>query len=334
MSGTAALPWVTVILVNYNGGALIQAALDSLAAQTDPDFVALVLDNASTDGSAERLILPDPRFRLLRAPANLGFAAGNNHAAREARTPWLATLNPDARADPDWLAALARAIRRHPGVAMFGSLQRDGTRPGLIDGCGDVLSVCGIPWRGGTGRPLAAAPAADGEAFAPCAAAALYRADAFRAVGGFDPHFFCYIEDVDLGFRLRLAGHRCIQVADARVTHLASALCGRASDFTLFHSHRNRIRMVARCLPGPLLAPGLALHLAATLHLLIRGRAPAAAWRGFAAGLRGLPAALADRARVQAGRRAGTLEIARALNWRPGDLRRRPIDLRPARHAP
>jgi len=321
--------WVTVIVVNYNGGAVVQAALASLAAQSDPGFRVLVLDNASTDGSAERLVLPDARFRLLRAPVNLGFAAGNNHAAREVGTPWLATLNPDARADPDWLAALARGIRAYPDGVMFGSLQRDGSQPGQLDGCGDVLSICGIPWRGGIGQPLAAAPAADGESFSPCAAAALYRTDAFRAVGGFDPHFFCYLEDVDLGFRLRLAGHRGIQLHDARVTHLGSALSGRASDFTLFHSYRNRVRLVARCLPGPLLAFGLPLHLAATLFLLLRSRAPAAAWHGLAAGLRGLPAALASRAQVQAGRRATLRAIARALNWRLGDLRRRPIDLRP-----
>lgn len=330
MSPAASVPpWVTVIMVTYNGGDLTQRAVESLARQSEPGFHVLIIDNASTDGSAERLVLPDARFRLWRAPLNLGFAAANNRAALECRTPWIATLNPDACPDPDWLAALARAVRAYPETAMFGSLQRDGSDPPRLDGCGDVLSIYGIPWRGGTGQPLDSAPAVDGEVFAPCAAAALYRTDAFRAVGGFEPAFFCYLEDVDLGFRLRLAGHRCVQIHDARVTHLGSAVTGRHSDFTLFHSYRNRVWLVARCLPGPLLALGLPLHCAATLALLWRSRGPAAAWRGFYAGLRGLAWALAARSRIQAGRRVGVLALARTLNWRLSDLRRRPIDLRP-----
>lgn len=328
------VPWVRVVVVNFNAGKMLQDCVDALVAQSDGGFEAVIVDNASTDGSRESLVLPDERFRLVCAGRNLGFAAANNLAARDCALPWLATLNPDTQARPDWLERLKAAIDRHPGTAMFGSTQVDAANSGRLDGCGDVMSIFGIPWRGGYGHGLDAAPADDGEAFAPCAAAALYRTDAFRAAGGFDESFFCYLEDVDLGFRLRLLGHRCIQVRHAVVEHAGSAISGRASDFTLFHSYRNRVWLVAKDVPFPLLLLLLPLHVAATTYLLVRTRRlqdTAAPWRGLWAGVRGLGDVLRRRREVQSDRRVGNLTIARALNWRIGDLRCRAVDLRPVK---
>ena len=81
----------------------------------------------------------------------------------------------------------------------------------------------------------------DAECFAPCAAAAFYRRDTFQALKGFDERFFCYGEDVDLGFRLRLNGGRAMQLNDAVVHHEGSAITGRTSKFSIYHGHRNRI---------------------------------------------------------------------------------------------
>ncbi|WP_141400349.1 glycosyltransferase, partial [Magnetospirillum sp. 15-1] len=132
------MAWVRVIIVNYNGGDLIGRTLSALAAQTMADFEAVIVDNASTDGSADNLTLPDDRFRLICAGANLGFAAGNNLGARGCTAPWIATLNPDARPRPDWLDQLCRASERHAGVGVFGSTQLLGDDGRLIDGFGDV----------------------------------------------------------------------------------------------------------------------------------------------------------------------------------------------------
>ncbi len=323
--------WVRVLIVNYNGGAMLQSTVDALARQSDGDFEAVIVDNASTDGSADRLRLPDSRFRLLAAGRNLGFAAGNNLAARDWTGPWLATLNPDARPQPDWLAELRRATASYPDVVMFGSTQFNARDTALLDGCGDVLSIFGIPWRGGFGHPAASVPSADGETFSPCAAAALYRTDVFRANGGFDEAFFCYLEDVDLGFRLRLAGHRCIQLRRAVVEHVGSAASGRDSAFTLFHSYRNRVWLVAKNAPFPLALVMLPLHVAATAYLLWRTRRmqdSVTPFRGLWAGIRGLPAMLRARRKVQGERKAGNAAIARALNWHIADLRSRAIDVR------
>lgn len=114
------VPWVRVIIVNYNGREVLPSCLEHLAAQTMPDFEVVVVDNGSSDGSYPETPLPDPRFRWLAAGANLGFAAGNNLGARDCAAPWIATLNPDAFAQPDWLETLRAATQRHPGHAAFG----------------------------------------------------------------------------------------------------------------------------------------------------------------------------------------------------------------------
>src|SRR6516165_3534063 len=113
----AVTPIVTVAIVAYQAGAFLQRCVDSLAAQTFTGFEAIILDNASTDGSINQLDL------LERLSKNLGFTAANNIAAKVGRATWLATLNPDAIPNPDWLACLMQGITRWPHAASFGSTQ-------------------------------------------------------------------------------------------------------------------------------------------------------------------------------------------------------------------
>lgn len=324
-------PWARVIVVNYNGGALLGHCIDSLARQTMGDFEVVIVDNASTDGSIETVALADRRFSVIRSRRNLGFAGGNNLGARGARSAWIATLNPDARARPDWLERLREATRRYPADGIFGSLQVAADSPDRLDGCGDVYSFLGIPWRGGFGHPAAEAPP-DGVVFSPCAAAALYRRDLFEAAGGFDERFFCYLEDVDLGFRLRLRGHRCIQLRDAVVDHLGSAIAGGASAFTYYHSARNRLWVFVKNMPLPLLAVLFPLHLAATLYLAWRIRDTAQVrpmLAGCRDGLRGLGKVWKQRRAVHRARTVSPMAVARAFTWSISKLRNRDIDLRP-----
>jgi N-acetylglucosaminyl-diphospho-decaprenol L-rhamnosyltransferase len=310
--------WVRVIVVNYNSGGLLQRCVDALAAQTFRDFEVVVFDNASADGSAEDLRLPDDRFRLERAGANLGFAAANNLAATGCSAPWIATLNPDAEPRRNWLEELNRATLRHKGVAMFGSTQLQARAPDRVDGFGDAYSIYGTAWRGASGRPVASLPDGDRDVFAPCAASALYARDAFRAAGGFDQSFFCYLEDVDLGFRLRLKGMRCVQVRAAEVLHVGSASAGANSSFFLFHSQRNRIWVMLKDVPAPLLFLVMALQLLATpISILRRGEGWRTALKGVAAGFTDFRRVLRERKAVQKSRTAGNAEIARMLVWDP-----------------
>ena len=200
-------PAATVIVVAYNSGDFLQPCIDALAAQTFADFEAVVVDNASQDRSVADLTVPDARFRHLAMGFNAGFAVANNRAAQASEAEFLVLLNPDTVADPGWLAALVAAARAHPEAASVGSLQLRLDNPAVMDGVGDVWHVAGLAWRAGEGKSSTSAPP-DGDIFGPCAAAALYRREAFAALGGFEERFFCYCEDVDLAFRLRLGGLR------------------------------------------------------------------------------------------------------------------------------
>jgi GT2 family glycosyltransferase len=259
-------------------------------------------------------------LRIEQAPGNIGFAAGSNLGARGATAPWLAMLNPDTRAAPDWLAELRAATLRHPGTRLFGSTQLDGDNPKIVDGFGDTLSAYGMAWRNLGGQAASELPEQDCEVFSPCAAAALYARPAFEAARGFDESFFCYLEDVDLGFRLRLNGESCVQVRRAEILHKASSIAGRMSAFSMFHSYRNRIWLLAKDMPLLLLGPAIIGWSAATILSLVRPRARpyrGAAFRGTFAGIKGLPRALAARAGVQSSRLTRTMETARMLVWNP-----------------
>jgi N-acetylglucosaminyl-diphospho-decaprenol L-rhamnosyltransferase len=316
-------PAITVIVVNYNAGPHLAKTVAGLAAQTDPDFLAVIVDNASQDSSlalARACIGDDPRFTFLLQSTNTGFAAGNNLAAAHADTPWIALLNPDAIPAPDWLARLLAATKRHPTATMFGSMQLSQEDTARLDGAGDRYLAAGIAWRGGYGWPREAAPP-EGEVFAPCAAAALYRLADWRSAGGLEESFFCYVEDVDLAFRLRLQGQHCIQVPDAVVHHAGSVTSGGAgSAFARYHGTRNMIWCFLRNMPGLLFWPLLPLHALAMAGLWLRamhsGMGPAVS-RGIADALRALPLVWQQRRAIQLARRAGSLQVARWLVWNP-----------------
>jgi GT2 family glycosyltransferase len=319
---------VRVIIVNYNAGPFIQPCLDALAAQSFADFEAVVVDNASTDGSAASLRLPDRRFTLIRNETNAGFAAANNIGAAGCRAPWIATLNPDTVAEPTWLEEMRRGTERHPGARMLGATLVHAADPATVDGFGDVLTIAGIPWRGGWGRRVETLPSHDAEVFAPCAAAALYARASFEQAGGFDESFFCYVEDVDLGFRLRLAGERCVQLRQAIVRHHGSAITGNVSAFTLFYSYRNRLWLLFKDMPLILLLLAVPLNLACSLLLiLILARRGCPMWPSLQGLLAGLAprAVLADRAAVQRTRKITTLATARVLVWNLYQIRRLPV---------
>lgn len=316
----------SILIVNFNAGPHLARCIGALRQQDCTNFEVRLLDNGSSDESwalAQQAAAGDPRFMFEAAGANLGFAAGNNRLAAKARTPWLAFLNPDAIAAPDWLSLALEATRRHPDVALFGSRQLDAADPTMLDGAGDRYLFNGVAWRGGHGWP-ASTPLAEGEVFAVCAAAALCRRDAFEMVGGFDESFFCYIEDVDLCFRLRLMGERCLQLQTAVVHHVGSASSGGGgSDFARYHGIRNLTWCFIKNMPWPLFWPVLPLHVGFLILLwllrLRRGGSQAIGW-ALRDAWRGKAAAWASRQHIQAGRRASTWAIARALTWNPREF--------------
>ncbi|MFQ5467049.1 MAG: glycosyltransferase family 2 protein [Kiloniellaceae bacterium] len=313
------VPTVCVIVVAYDSGAHLGRCVAALARQSWRDFEAVIFDNASRDGALDALGPLPEGFHIVRSKRNLGFAGGNNRAATETRAPWIATLNPDAFPEPDWLARLMAATARYPDVDMFGSTQLLADDPSRLDGAGDVYHASGIHWRGLHGQPAALLPP-EGEVFAPCAAAALYRARAFHAHGGFDERFFCFSEDMDLAFRIRLAGGRCIQVADALVHHVGSSSTGRGSAFSVRYGVRNRLWAFVKNMPGPLLWPLLPVHIAANLVALAvavaRGRGRHA-WQGLREAVIGIGPIWRARRELRHQRRVSAWRIARVIAWSP-----------------
>jgi GT2 family glycosyltransferase len=324
-------PEITVVVVNYNSGVYLKDCIASLARQTHRDFEVIVVDNASTDGSLERIAEKPERLTVLKQADNLGFAAGNNVGARAGRGRWLALLNPDAEANRDWLEALTRAVKAHPDHRVVASLQFGLRDTSKLDGAGDNYLAYGYAWRGGFGHKASQAPG-EGTCFAPCGAAALYPRDVFLDAGGFDERYFCYHEDVDLGFRLRLLGERCQFAPTARVKHAGSGISGRSSYFAVFHGVRNGVWTYWKNMPGSLMALTFILWIAGMKLLMLRSLLKGQfipTWNGFWAGICGLGPALEQRKALRARRKVGAGEIAAAMTWNPFAYLGRQIRVRP-----
>ncbi|MCP4090345.1 MAG: glycosyltransferase family 2 protein, partial [Gammaproteobacteria bacterium] len=249
-----------------------------------------------------------------------GFAAANNFALAECNTEFVALLNPDAFPEPDWLERLVVAANLNPETVAFSSRQMEYESQYFLDGVGDAYHLSGLVWRRGHDCLLSDGFLQEREIFSPCAAAALYRREAFIDAGGFDDDFFCYVEDVDLGFRLRLAGYIAMYVPDAVVHHVGSATTGgQDSDFALYHGHRNLVWTFVKDMPGILFWLLLPLHLALNIVSIIwfalrgRGRVILRAKRDA---LLGLPKMWHKRKHIQKNRVASIGEIWKQLDKR------------------
>ncbi|TEB04613.1 N-acetylglucosaminyl-diphospho-decaprenol L-rhamnosyltransferase [Pelotomaculum schinkii] len=309
----------TVIIVNWNSGALLMECLRHLECQTrKPDRVLLV-DNASSDNSvtgAEAFT----NITIRRLNVNLGFAGGNNQALAECDTDFVALLNPDAFPDPDWLEHLLAAADKYPEAAAFGSRQSCFNNIENLDGTGDIYHMSGLVWRNRYGKQQQAEDLVPREIFSPCAAAALYRRQALVDIGGFDEDFFCYLEDVDLGFRLRLAGHKAIYVPEAVVHHVGSSASGeQRSVFSAYQGHRNLVWTFVKNMPGILFWLLLPLHLLLNLatigSYITHGKADIIL-RAKKDAVKGLPRAWLKRKQIQTNRRTTIREIWRILDKR------------------
>jgi hypothetical protein len=288
----------SVIIPNWNGRELLPICLDSLRQQSMSAEV-IVVDDGSTDGSAGLVQQRYPEVRLIELGENRGFAAAVNAGIRASRAEYVALLNNDAEAAPEWLAELIGALDTHADAGFAASKMLDYADRTRIDGAGDAFTWAGNAYRIGHGERDCGQYDAPAWIFGACAGAAIYRRQMLDAIGLFDEAFFAYYEDADLSFRAQLAGYRCRYVPEAVVYHVGSATSGRGSDRTLYLQTRNRISMVLKNYPARFLAEKLPLVLRFQLDLLRRaqasGRLPTVA--------RALRAAAADAPRALRARR-------------------------------
>ncbi len=297
---------VSVIVPNWNGRHHLAQCLPSLRAQTFRDFKVIVVDNGSTDDSAMWLAQEYPDVRILQNPSNLGFAAANNQAIRATDAPYIVTLNNDTQATQGWLAELVSTVESDATVGMVASQMLLADAPHVIDAAGIEVDWSGTAWQRRRGEAADRGDTLE-EVFGPCAGAALYRRAMLDVIGLFDEDFFGYYEDVDLAWRARNAGWRCLYAPRARVYHAHSATGGQDPSRKRYLIGRNKVWTLIKNYPWPdvLLWWPLIMgfELAAVLYALLIER-DSASLRGRLAGWRGVSHACRKRRAGQRGARA------------------------------
>jgi len=300
-------PAVSIVVVTWNGRELLDDCLGGIEAQRDVSAETILVDNASTDGTVERVRERFPWVRLVALPENRGFAGGNNAGVRHARGRYVALLNNDAIPEPDWLRALLDEATRRTGAVLLTSRIVYAHDPRIIDSAGDGY----LRW-GGAFKRLHGAPSSSAteptEVFGVCGAACLMPKRVFDELGGFDEDFFVSHEDVDLSYRARLLGYHCRYVPGAVVRHHGSRSLGRASELAVFHGQRNLEWVYVKNTPWNLVVwtlPGHVVYtLAAAVHFARMGRL-GAFLRAKVAAVKGLPEMLRRRRAIQRTRRVG-----------------------------
>ena len=235
---------------------ILDDCLASLENQTWLEREFILVDNGSTDGSSGRIRawaerLPGAQAILLRE--NTGFCRGNNLAIAKARGEWIALLNNDAVAEPDWLEQLVRHADAGARIGMLGSKILFLEQPGVIDKVGHLIYWDGQNRGRGTMESDRGQYDQAEEILWPDACAALYHRKVFEETGGFDESFFAFGDDADLGMRARLLGWKAWYVPTARVHHRHSATAGAYSPLKIMLVERNRLLLAIKNFPLPLL---------------------------------------------------------------------------------
>ena len=306
----------SVVIPNWNGRNFLAPCLDALERQTRSDFEVIVVDNASTDDSVELVESRFPLVQVIRLPENRGFAAAMNEGIRRAPGPYVAFLNNDTEPQPEWLAELVACLERHPQAAAATSKMLLADDAGVIDDAGDLLTPTFLPYARGHGERDTGQYETEQQVFSASGGASLWRTEALREIGLFPEEFFAYYEDVDLGFRARLAGYECWYAPRAVVKHKRGGSAEADSDFALRHHVRNRWLLLVRTVPGPLLLrrlPRILRGEGTWWARTVRARRPASLLRAYAGVARSLPRALAERREIQRRRAIDAGELERLL---------------------
>jgi len=240
-------PLISVVVVTYNGKKYLNDCLSALAHQKFRDFEIIVVDNGSSDGSAEYIRREYPAIILVETGKNLGFAGGTNAGIRAARGEFIFTLNNDTIADPNMLGEIIKPMQRDPNIGMCGT--KLVFPDGRINSTAICISRSGAAWDRGMGEQDSGQFDKEEEIFGPCAGAALYRRRMLEEVGHFDEDFFLFMEDVDLAFRARLAGWKCLYIPTAQIVHVRGGTATPNSATAIYYVNRNRLWCVIKNFP-------------------------------------------------------------------------------------
>ncbi len=243
---------ITIIIPNYNGVHFMEPCLAALSRQTCQDFRLLVVDNGSGDGSVKWL--KQHQIPAIFLPENRGFSGAVNAGIRMADTPYVILLNNDTEPEPDYVKELLRAIEASPRIFSVSPKMIQLYHKELMDDAGDMYSIMGWAYQRGVGqeetrynRPC--------HIFSACAGAAIYRRAVFDEIGLFDEMHFAYLEDIDVGYRAKIAGYYSLYCPRSVVYHVGSGTSGsRYNSFKVRLAARNSIYLNYKNMPFPQLA--------------------------------------------------------------------------------
>lgn len=302
------VPFVSVVVVNFNGRRFLGSCLESLRRQSYPvdRREVWLIDNASTDNSVNYVKTSFPEVAVHSAGCNLGFAAGNNLGFRLARGEYVALLNTDAEAEPNWLADSVAAAKRDDRIAGVAPRVVFRDNPLTLNSTGLLLLPDGRGADRDLGRINDPAHVALPDIFGGSGAALLLRRSALDDVGFFDPHLFMYYEDLDFAWRARARGWRFVYESRAVVRHFGGGTADHASPFVTRHVERNRVLVNIKNAPPWLALLNVAGLFARATRAALRRQMPMTfAWAVLSA-IALTPTYLLERYRVRVARRRAT----------------------------
>ncbi|WP_276954233.1 glycosyltransferase family 2 protein [Enterocloster lavalensis] len=238
---------VTVVIPNYNGLRFMEDCFAALDLQVYRHFKVLVVDNGSTDGSVEWL--KERGVPAIFLEKNTGFSGAVNVGIREADTPYVILLNNDTEPEPDYVGELVRAIGRSERIFSVSPKMVQMFNRELMDDAGDMYCVLGWAFQRGVGRSARKYNRAC-RVFSACAGAGIYRKSVFEEIGYFDEMHFAYLEDMDVGYRAKLAGYDNVYCPDAVVYHVGSGTSGsKYNEFKVRLAARNNVYLNYKNMP-------------------------------------------------------------------------------------
>jgi len=250
------IPFVSIIIVSYNSREYIERCLDSVQKILYPRFEVIVVDNASTDGSAEVIRRKYSFVKLVCLPKNIGFAAANNLGFRMSKGDFIFLLNPDTEVDPMCLRWLVDAMLRDQEIGVCGAKILLLDKRNIIQHAGGKYHPIGISIDRGVLEVDKGQYDKVEEVTFVCGAAVLIRKKLIREVGLFDPSFFLYHEDVDFCIRTWLHGFKVVFVPKAVVYHkqgtsVVEAFAKRPRQpIVVFHKHKNTLSILLKNFPA------------------------------------------------------------------------------------
>lgn len=279
---------VTIVIPNYNGKTLLENCLRTLEQQTYRDFKVLVIDNGSEDGSTE--VSSDIlNMEMVALKENLGFCGAVNLGIQRTETPYLILLNNDTEVDEHFVEKMLAGIEKSDRIFSCVAQMIDFKNHEILDNAGDLYTAMGWAVARGKGKKCVDFEQAV-RVFSCCAGAAIYRMDILKKIGGLDENHFAYLEDVDLGYRARIAGFENWYTPDAKVFHVGSATTGtRYNEKKVFLAARNTIFVIYKNMPVLQLIlnfPFILLGVIVKTVFFIKKGFAKEYWRGITEGIR------------------------------------------------